>query len=337
MLQAVIFIQPQGYYQPYQPIIDVEKQRTKEARKNLLRIGLALLVYLIITSSVQSAAMFLCSRFAPQIYLQDWFFIACTLLGYAVGLPIFFGFIGSMPKQKPQKARLGFGGWIAFLAISILLMEAGSMIAGSLMSAIETMKGQEISNAVEEQINSSSPLVNFIVVVLLAPLFEELICRKWIIDRLLPYSEVLAVVTSGLLFGLIHGNFYQFFYAAMLGMLFAVVYVKTGNIFHTIGMHAIINFIGSIIASFFNERLPQDPSAAITPWMIVATLYSMAMLVLAVCGGIFLIRAFKKVRFSSQGAQGLKLSSQFNAAWLNWGMILLILYCVMIFLFSLTI
>ncbi len=332
----MILIQPQGYYQPYHPILDVEKERTKAARKNLLRIGLALLVYLIITSSVQATAMLLCGSFLPQIYQQDWFIIACSLFGYAAGLPIFFGFIASMPKQKPQKTKLGFSGWIAFLAISFLLMEAGSMIAGSLMSAIETMKGQEISNAVSEQINDSSPLVNFVVAVILAPLFEELVCRKWIIDRLLPYSEVLAVVTSGLLFGLIHGNFYQFFYAAMLGMLFAIVYVKTGNIFHTIGMHAIMNFTGSIITSFFNERLPADPSA-ITPWTLVATLYSTALLVLAVCGGIFLIRYIKKTKLSTQGSQGIKLSSQFKAAWLNWGMILLILYCVMMFLFSLTI
>lgn len=317
--------------------MDAEKQRTKQARKNLLRIGLAMLVYLLITSAVQATAMFLCSRFLPDFYTQDWFTIALSLAGYAIGLPIFFGFVASMPKQKPQKVRLGFAGWIAFLAISFLLMEAGSMIASFLMEAIEAYKGEEISNAVADQINESSPLVNFIVVVLLAPIFEELLCRKWIIDRMLPYSETLAVVTSGLLFGLIHGNFYQFFYAALLGMLFAVVYVKTGNIFHTIGMHAIINFTGSIIASFFNERLPEDVSAAITPWTIVATVYSLAMMVLAVCGGIFLIRAIKKIRFSTQGAQGLKLSSQFKAAWLNWAMILLICYCVLLFLLSLTI
>ena len=333
----MILIQSQGYFQPYNPIIDVEKQRTGEARKNLLRIGLALLVYLIITSAVQATAMFLCSRFAPHIYEQDWFYIACTLLSYAVGFPIFFGFIASMPKQKPQKARLGFGGWIGFLAISFLLMEAGSIIAGFLMSAIENLQGQEISNAIADRINDSSPMVNFIVVVLLAPIVEELICRKLIIDRLLPYSETLAVVTSGLLFGLIHGNFYQFFYAALLGMLFAVVYVKTGNIFHTIGMHAIINFTGSIIASFFNEHLPEDPSAAITPWTIVATLYSIALMVLAVCGGIFLIRSIKKLNLSTQGTQDLKLSSQFKATWLNWGMILLVCFCGILFLFSLTI
>ena len=335
----MISIQPQGYYQPYNPIFDPEKQRTKEARKNLLRIGLALLVYLLLTSAVQATAMFLCARFAPRIYLQDWFTIACSLLSYAVGVPIFFGFIASMPKQKPQKARLGFGKWIAFLAISFLLMEAGSMIASFLMSAIEAVKGQEISNAIADQINGSSPLVNLVVAVILAPIFEELICRKLIIDRLLPYSEVLAVVTSGLLFGLIHGNFYQFFYATMLGMLFAAVYVKTGNIFHTIGMHAIINFTGSIIATIFNQQLPTDadPSAAITPWMLVATVYSLAMMVLAVCGGIFLVRAIKQTQFSAKGTQDLKLSSQFKAAWLNWGMILLVCFCILLFLFSLTI
>ncbi len=337
MIQAVIFIQPQGYYQPYYPtIIDVEKQRTKQARKNLLRIGLALLVYLIITSAVQATALFLCSRLAPHIYEQDWFFIACTLLSYGVGFPIFFGFIASMPKEKPQKAKMGFVGWIAFLSVSFLLMEAGSIIAGFLMTAIETFKGQEISNAVADQINESSPLVNLITAVVLAPIFEELICRKLIIDRLLPYSEVLAVTASGLLFGLIHGNFYQFFYAAFLGMLFALVYVKTGNIFHTIGMHAIVNFTGGIIASFFNEHLPEDP-AVITPWTMVATLYSVALMVLAVCGGIFLIRSIKKLNLSKEGTQQLKLTSQIKATWLNWGMILLLCYCGILFVFSLTI
>ena len=333
----MIFIQSQGYYQPYNPIIVVEKERAKQARKNLLKLGLALLIYLILTSVVQATAFFLCSRFLPWIYQEDWFTIAVDLLSYAIGVPIFLGFIASMPKQAPQKAKLGFCGWIIFLALSFFLMEAGSMIASFLMTAIESIKGQEISNAIADQINESSPLVNFVLAVILAPIFEELICRKWIIDRLLPYSEILAVVTSGLIFGMIHGNFYQFFYAALLGMLFALVYVKTGRIGYTIGMHAIINFTGSIIATFFNEQIYADPSVASSIWSIVASVYSGAMLVLAICGALFSRRVIQKMDLSAKGEQELKLSSQFKATWLNWGTILLVCYCVVLFVLSLTI
>lgn len=339
LLQAVIFIQPQGYYQPYTPIIDMEKQQTSQARKNLFRIGLGLLIYLLITSAVQATAMFLCSRFLPQIYLQDWFTVACSLLGYAAGLPILFGFITAMPKQAPQKQRLGFSGCVAFLASSILLLELGSTISNFLMSCIESIKGQEIPNIAVDQYAEFSPLVNFLVVVVLAPIFEELIFRKWIIDRLLPYSETLAVVTSGLLFGLIHGNFYQFFYAVSLGLLFASVYIRTGNLWHTIGMHAFINFIGSTITFFFNERLTAEADSAIFigPWSIVATVYSLALMVLAICGVFFLLRRLKTERFSKSGSQGLSLACQFKAAWLNWGSILLIGYCLLLFLASIII
>lgn len=311
--------------------------REASERKNLFRIGLALLVYLLVSSAVQATVLFLCGRFLPQAYSQDWLTLASSLLGYAVGLPIFYGFVASMPKKKPAKNKLSFTHWIAFLAIAFLLIRIGSYAAEIMMTAMELMSGKEISNAVSEQINQSSPLLNFIVMVVLAPIVEELICRKWIIDRLLPYSEVLALVTSGLLFGLIHGNFYQFFYATLLGLLFGAVYIKTGNIFHTMLMHAIINFTGSIIASFLNETLPEDFSAisSISPWIIVTIVYSLAATVLAICGVIYLVRAYKVVRFSTKGERELPILSQFKVAWLNPGTISLLVFCALLFLSSL--
>ena len=42
---------------------------------------------------------------------------------------------------------------------------------------------------------------------------------------------------SGLMFGLFHGNLNQFVYAFVLGLCFGFIYVKTGNIRYTIGLH----------------------------------------------------------------------------------------------------
>ena len=48
--------------------------------------------------------------------------------------------------------------------------------------------------------------------------------RKLLIDRIVPFGQRVAVVVSGLAFGLFHGNFYQFFYAFSLG---AVLHIFT--------------------------------------------------------------------------------------------------------------
>ncbi len=339
-LQVVIKIENQGYrpyYQPYQPPIDPAKAQARAERKNLFRIGFGLLIYLVVTAVLQVTAVFVCSRVFPTFYYEnDYFFVLVTLSCYLIGMPILYGVLGSMPKARPERKKLGAGNWIGFLSISFLLMMVGSLVAGVLMSGLENLRGEEISNAVAEQINSSSPLVNLLMAVVMAPIAEELICRKWIIDRLLPYSEWLAVATSGLLFGLMHGNFYQFFYAALMGVLFGVVYVKTGNILHPILMHGIINFTGSIIAPFIADTLPQDLTAGtLHPWFPVSLLYSLAEYALVICGILFLVRYLRSGKLETKGEKGLSLGLQIQAAWFNWGTVLMVCFCLAQFFFSL--
>ena len=69
----------------------------------------------------------------------------------------------------------------------------------------------------------------------LAPVFEELVFRKVLVDHVLPFGEWPAILFSGITFGLFHGNLTQFFYAALLGMVLAYVYIRTGNILYSIG------------------------------------------------------------------------------------------------------
>lgn len=325
------------YYQPYQPRPTVDP--AKAERKNLFRIGFGLLVYLLVTYALQIAAVVVCSRLFPTFYYDnDYFTVWISLAGYIVGMPIFLGIVGSMPKAKPERKKLTAAHWIGFLAVAFALMYAGSLIASALMTALETLRGEEITNAIAEQIDNSTPLANLLTAVVMAPVAEELICRKWIIDRLLPYSQWLAVATSGLLFGLIHGNFYQFFYAALMGILFGIVYVKTGNVLHTIIMHAIINFTGTIIPTFLNNVLPEDMDLTLetlNPWMLVSSIYSIAQITLIVCGVIFMIRFIKRGKLETVGQKALPRRVQIKAAWLNWGTLALVGFCLIQFFFSL--
>ena len=162
--------------------------------------------------------------------------------------------------------------------------------------------------------------------------------RKLLIDRLLPYSEFFAILTGGLLFGLVHGNFYQFFYATMVGLLFSFIYVRTGRIGYTILMHIIINFTGSIVAPFIGEHLADNgATSSIDLWGMVTGVYTTAMYVLAVCGAFLLIFGFKKMKASTQGSRGLALGRQFRLGWLNVGMLLTGGFCLISFIISILI
>ena len=51
----------------------------------------------------------------------------------------------------------------------------------------------------------------------------------------------MAIVLSAVFFGLYHGNFVQFLYAALLGMLLALMYHRTGTLWTAIVAHMAAN------------------------------------------------------------------------------------------------
>ena len=116
-----------------------------------------------------------------------------------------------------------------------------------------------------------SPVVQVVLVVILAPICEELLFRKFIIDRIVNYGEVPAMLISGLMFGLYHGNLAQFMYAAGIGIFFAFIYIRTGKIGYTIALHMFVNgfstlltlimFNGLSVSEFMNVYMSGDAEA----------------------------------------------------------------------------
>ena len=83
--------------------------------------------------------------------------------------------------------------------------------------------------------------------VVIAPVFEEFIFRGVLMDSLKPYGNGFAVFVTGILFGLYHGNFSQFFYTAVIGIALGYIANVTGSIFPTTIIHAIFNSISGML------------------------------------------------------------------------------------------
>ena len=182
----------------------------------------------------------------------------------------------------------------------------------------------------------SSVLPKALLLVILAPIIEEYIFRKILIDRMHSYGEKLAVVTSALMFGLFHGNLSQFFYAYALGLVFGYVYLKTGRLRYSICLHMLINLLGGVVGPFFLEKISviytmetMDLAALepVLPWMAAFGLYTSALVGTAVAGLVLLCIHKKHISFEPAELE-LPKETWFKTVYANVGMILLVLTCL---------
>lgn len=92
-------------------------------------------------------------------------------------------------------------------------------------------------------LNTPADLVlNFVLLALLPAIGEELIFRGVIFNGLKnTKGSVIAVVGSSLLFALMHGNLAQFVYPFIMGLVFSIIVLRTGNLVYSVITHFVNN------------------------------------------------------------------------------------------------
>lgn len=146
-----------------------------------------------------------------------------------------------LPPKKIEKKNLSFG---RFLLIALITF--GVWGAGAVIGNLSAFFGVEQDSLFSVEYLGKSLLPYLLYAVIGAPIVEELAFRKALLDGLHGMHEGYAAVLSGLLFGLMHGNHMQFFLAFFIGMLFAMVYQRTGRIVYTMLLHGMINLTGTL-------------------------------------------------------------------------------------------
>lgn len=88
-----------------------------------------------------------------------------------------------------------------------------------------------------------------LLAVIMAPVFEEIVFRGIIQKGLINkgVAPVKAILFSSLIFGLVHGNPWQFVGAVMLGCVLGLVYYKTKSLLLSMLLHAFNNLCSSIL------------------------------------------------------------------------------------------
>lgn len=245
---------------------------------------------------------------------------------YILPLPIFIYIMRKTEAKTLEKHKMTVKTFAICISITMFLMWIGNIMGVIITSGIGSLIQHEVANPINDVINNSGLVANLIIITTIAPIFEELIFRKLLIDRTIKYGGTISVLLSGLLFAFFHGNLNQFFYAFLLGGFFAIIYIKTGQIKYTIGLHMIINFIGSVVSLFVSQPLMDLANGSvISPTSTFGViLYILITLGLTVMGLIYSIKYFDKSQFDGSEKE-IILKNPVSTILLNPGIICFIL------------
>lgn len=305
-----------------------------ENKKFFSRIGFSYLVMAILAIIFQTIMVFILSGYNAN-FLKDYNILTLisSLCNYLLVLPVFIYMIRKLESDKPEKESVGLKKFFEYICITITLMWIGNLAGTIITDLIGQGLGNGIVNPVEQVIENSSIYINLIIISIIAPIFEELMFRKVLIDRTIKYGAKLSILLSALIFALFHGNLSQFFYAFLLGGFFAYIYVKTGKITYTITLHAIINLFGSVIATFFSNAMSHLPKTISFPEIMNTTyagdisivlIYFLVMTVAIIIGAYTIISNYK-VELNDEKRE-IYLEKPITTVILNAGMICFILF-----------
>ena len=332
------------YESPYEP----ELARTR-ASKEFSRVGFSLLALNLVLTVVAYAmkiALLIVYRGDTVALSAAWWWnwILSLVPLYAVATPVMLLILHTLPKaphnetyvnngEIREKSPFTVGKFFLLLVIGLGCMYIGSYIGQTLMSILSVIAGFDYENSLNSMVSESPMWMTFVGTVICAPLGEEFLFRKLIIDRTRRWGDLISILVSALTFALFHGNFFQFFYAFFIGAILAYIYTRTGKLRWCVAMHAAVNFFGSIlmpwIASFIpTEILENTADTAITPDILMENVGGL-LVSLAVSAFIYglmiaavvLVSVLARRAQLSRGAYKLTAPESLSAALLNPGMI----------------
>lgn len=252
-------------------------------------LGWALFAQMLTMLAVQSAVTLAVRFLAPWLLYNSVFLWLLSVLSvYGVSFPVFCVVIRNVPAPARTGERAPLGP-VRLLQVYLMAMAAlylANYATLALLWVVGLFRGAPVYNPVET-IQSYPTALNLLLGCVIAPAAEECMFRGLLLDRLRPYGDKFAVCASALCFGLFHGNLSQMFYACAIGLIFGYVALRTGTLWQTILLHAMVNFVSTGLLPLL-ERAGEAGIA----------LLGLFILGCIVLGAVFLVVRRRELRFA---------------------------------------
>jgi membrane protease YdiL (CAAX protease family) len=176
-----------------------------------------------------------------------------ALVQYGVMLGILLLIARGLPKRDVfalrRPTRWGRALGLAVLALGAIY--ASALAYERVLSLFGDFDPTEEQGLVPDGWDSSRAgafIAFFVVVAFIAPAVEELTYRGLGISLLQPYGTVLAIVATGVLFGLAHGLLVGLPILSFFGIVVGWLRVRTDSIYPSIALHSAFNGIALLVS-----------------------------------------------------------------------------------------
>ena len=250
-----------------------------------------------------------------------------VLPNWLISYPLLVVLLRRKPSEKPERHDLSFFELIMYISISFGIVFCANLTGLGVVQVIQKISGYTLKNPTDELLKDQNAMMLVVMVALIGPILEEIVFRKLLIDAIGRYNAGVAVIISGVVFGIIHSNISQFFYTFAFGLFLGFIYLKTGRLLYTIIMHVSVNlFFGTM--STILKRFTETELGT-----MIFGLYGLALITIAITGIVLFFVNLKKFKLNDDRDM-IKKANAYKIAFSNVGIIVFIVLGIALTIFN---
>ena len=196
-------------------------------------------------------------RFATDDPPDDIAYQWTSSIGIVIQFGLMLGILLLIAIRLPKRELFGLRrprSWkraLGLAALSLVVIYLGSLAYTGILSLVGDFDPTEEQGLVPDEWDSSkaAPFIAFFLgVTLLAPFVEELTYRGLGFSLFRPYGVGLAIVTTGVLFGLTHGLLIGLPVLAFFGIVVGWLRARTDSVYPGMLLHATFNGVALLVS-----------------------------------------------------------------------------------------
>ena len=225
------------------------------------------------TAAVSVINVFSMFVFNEKLQYNDFYLMLTNAAGF-VGAIFAFDYFSARP-QTGRKLNFNFSPTNVGTYLLIFPMMLGMMFIAEFITSQIPITGpffgeyyEFFSRLMEQMTKDKATMI--VLAVIMAPIFEEIVFRGIIQKGLINkgMNPATAIIISSVVFGLVHGNPWQFVGAVLLGCVLGFVYHKTKSLLLPVLLHAFNNLCSSILI-FYGDTESFAEVFHISEWIVL--------------------------------------------------------------------
>lgn len=318
-----------GGFNPFAPPVNyIEKNNEKRQLKimgNLFAMAVILFIALSFLFSLILGLLSIKFKSINVIFNDETATYAYEAIASILFILLPFALAYSILRKKQPVPQIPLGtvynrkAAVCLVAIFVPVSLLTTIGINIISNIFQTIMGVDFTSGLEGQtiVGLPSFLMATLSMAVVPAITEEIAVRGIVMSSLRKYGDKFAIITSAMIFSLMHGNMVQIPYTLFAGIFFGYVAVKTGSIWPTIIMHFINNFY-SVLSITAYDNFGDSTGNAVTMIMLG---------ILIVCGiiGGAIYSGMNYKSQLSEGVKTLKTGEKLTALFLNLTMIIAIL------------